>query len=317
MVKSGESLILSVCIVNWNTNFRLQKCLEMVYSNIGIEDFEVFIVDNNSSDDSLTRIPKNLRNLRIICNSDNRGFSKANNQMLRLAKGKYALLLNPDAYILPDAIPSLITFMERHPNVGACGPKLLNLDLSFQRSFFEFPTLYNEVKSHLVYNFPPFSRYLRGLDTSQTIISMQKTISEPVGVDAIPGACFLVRRKTYEEVGLMEEDYFLYSEENDWCWRMMKDEWQVFYFPESQVIHEGGESSKNSTKSVLTHSFYSSRYKFFKKHKRKYEYMILKMMNIFFFSWLLIITTTMMILNKYDRKLITENINSHLRLLMF
>jgi len=282
-----SAIKLSVCIVNWNTKDLLRNCLHSLFKNVGIKNFEVLVVDNNSQDSSVNMIQREFPNVKLIINKQNVGYAKANNQMLKIAQGEYALLLNSDTIVLDNSIPTLINFMDNHPQAGACGPRLLNEDLTFQRSFMKFPTLLYELKYHLKYHFPPFNKMFKYLVNYKQVVDRQAKINSPIEVDAIPGACFLIRMKTYKDVGPMGEDYFLYSEENDWCWRMKQKGWKIYYVPSAAIIHLGGQSTKKAGDMVKIYNFYLSRYIFFKKYKNK-SCIVLRALHIFFFTWFFI-----------------------------
>ena len=283
----GKNMRLSICIVSWNTKDFLQQCLVSVFRNIGIDGYEVFVVDNNSSDGSAEMVRREFPTVQLIENTENLGYAKANNQMLKLARGKYALLLNSDTIVLPGSASRILDFMDAKQEAGACGPKLLNKDLSYQRSFMNFPTFSYELRYHLRYHFGPFSQFFKNIIDYESTILDQSKIEYPRRVNVIPGAAFFVRMEVYRDIGPMCEDYFLYSEENDWCWRMKERGWLVYYVPDATIIHLGGVSTSKAPSLASQYHFYRSRYKFFLKNKRAAWIVAYRFMNLFFWSWYL------------------------------
>lgn len=280
-------LDLSICIVNWNTKDLLKQCLTSIYGNSGIGRFEVLVVDNNSSDGSPEMVKKEFKDVMLIENYENVGFARANNQMLRIAKGTYALLLNSDTIVLKNSLAMMLEFMEANRRAGACGPKLLNKDLSYQRSFMNFPTFSYELRYHLRYHFAPFSQFFKNIIDYKSTILNQSRIEYPRRVNVIPGAAFFVRMQAYRDIGPMCEDYFLYSEENDWCWRMRERGWLVYYVPHAKIIHLGGASTSKAPSLASQYHFYRSRYKFFLKNKPAVWIVTYRFMNLFFWCWYL------------------------------
>jgi len=228
-------MILSVVIVNWNTRDLLRQALQSVFENFDDQFNEIWVVDNGSTDSSVEMVRQVFPSVHLVVNSQNLGFVHANNQVLKYVNGRYVLLLNSDAAVLPGALSYMVEYMDDHPKVGMVGPKLLNHDGSFQSSFMDFPNLLSELLlmtklSKLVHNpfFPSYPPH-----KSREIRS----------VDWILGACMLVRQETLQQIGGMDETFFMYSEEVDWCWRIKEAGWSVHYLPAAAVMHWGGQSS--------------------------------------------------------------------------
>jgi GT2 family glycosyltransferase len=234
-------------------------------------------------------IKDNFPIVTLIENTSNIGFAKANNIGIRLAKSKFICLLNPDVVLLPQSITSILTFLENNSNVGICGPMLLNEDLSFQRSIIKFPTLNYEIRYHLKYHFPPFNIFFSNILNYDKIIDFQKSINYNKKVDAVPGACMFIRKKMLDQIGLLGEEYFLFSEENDLCLRAKKNNWDVYYVPSAKVIHHGGHSFDQSLQFQKMYQFYKSRYRLIQKHRNKKYIFVWKIVNLFFFNWLIFI----------------------------
>jgi len=223
---------LSIVIVNWNTRDLLVQCLESVYAHSPDGEFEVFVVDNASTDGSAQMVRERFPQVQLIENSENVGFARANNQVITLAKGRYVLLLNSDAIVLPGAISAMVMFMKQHARIGVLGPALLDEEENVQPSWAKFPTIWSELRGVHHRDREPF------LDPTQS--------GQPVEayqVDWMAGACLLVRKEAIEQVGLMDERFFLYSEETDWCWRIKAAGWHNVYYPQARVMHFEGSSS--------------------------------------------------------------------------
>ena len=255
---------LSFIIVNWNTKGFLLPCVRSVFeSEQGISK-EVIVVDNGSQDGSGTEAKETFASVHLIENERNLGFAKAANQGLQRASGRYILLLNPDTQLKRGTVEQLMIFMDSHPEAGIAGAQLLNLDGSKQNSIANFPSLVTELlnKSLLRRLFP------------RKFPGKERSYSGPVEADSVIGACMIVRRDAIEQVGLLDEDYFLFLEETDWCYRMKKAGWKVFHVPQAEVYHFQGKSAEIAKKRARV-EFYSSRYHFFKKNRGNLQWFIL------------------------------------------
>jgi GT2 family glycosyltransferase len=202
--------------------------------------------------------------VNLIQNQKNLGFAKANNQALILSKSKYILLLNPDTQVKHAAIERLLSFMDTHLDSGVAGAQLLNSDGSKQNSIANFPSLATELlnKSLLRLLFP------------KTFPGKGRDYRDPVEVDSVIGACMMVRREAIEQVGLLDEDYFLFLEETDWCYRMKKAGWKVYHVPQAEIYHLQGKSAEKDKKRAKV-EYYRSRHQYFKKHKGNVQWLVL------------------------------------------
>jgi GT2 family glycosyltransferase len=231
---------VSIVIVNWKTPQLLAGCLDSIRQDKQCENFEIWVVDNASGDESLTILHNDYPEVKVIANEWNRGFSQACNQVIPKATGDYILLLNPDTVVTPGSITALSDFLDGNPDCGAVGPKVLNFDGSLQlacrrafpdpaASFFRVTYL-----SRIFPNNPLFARY-------------NFTYADPdclIEVDALSGSCMMVRRKVVEKVGLLDEDIFMFGEDIDWCWRIKQAKWKVVYNPQAVVYHIHGAASR-------------------------------------------------------------------------
>lgn len=245
---------LSIAIVNWNTRELLRQCLQSVFDQTQRYSFEIIVVDNASTDGSAEMVAAEFPTVRLIKNEDNRGFAAANNQALRISEGEYFLLLNSDTVVLEGALDALVDFLEEHPGIGGVGARLLNGQGQVSISAYRFPRVLHEF----------FGRCFL-LDTYRlSAYPNQRTTEEPFPVDWPCGACFLVRRTAIEQAGPLDEDFWLYSEEVEWCYRIWKAGWPIYYLPQARVVHyDGSSAAKLGTAKTLL--IYKNRYLLFRK----------------------------------------------------
>jgi GT2 family glycosyltransferase len=288
---------LSILIVNWNTKDYLLQCVESIFQTIRRSSWEIFVIDNGSVDGSGEAVQKSFPSIRLIENERNLGFAKAMNQGLQQSSGRHALLLNPDARLKEGAIERMLSFMETHSEVGVAGGQLLNEDGSKQNSIANFPSLATELfnKSLLRWMFP------------KRFPGKERNYFEPIEVDSVIGACMIVRREAMEQVGLMDEDYFLFLEETDWCYRMKKAGWKVYHLPEAEIYHVQGKSAEAEKKRAKV-EYYRSRYHFFRKNRGNFKWLFLHIGLVIRLAIELTITTliclfTLFGINKWKRKL--------------
>ena len=250
---------LSIIIVNWNTRDLLSDCLTSVNEPALDIDLEVIVVDNASSDGSQKMVQNQFPEVNLISNSNNPGFAKANNQALRLCTGKYVLLLNPDAIVKPGAIEELVNFLDDFPEAGAAGARLLNPDGSLQRSTSPKPTVFREFwrlfhLDNLIY-FAKYPMHHWNIDQIRE-------------VDILKGACLIIRREALDGVGLLDEEYFMYSEEVDLCTRLTQAGWHLYWVPSAEVVHFGGQSTQQVAEEMFLR-LYEGKIMYFRKHQSK------------------------------------------------
>ncbi|MDA8159953.1 MAG: glycosyltransferase family 2 protein [Desulfobacteraceae bacterium] len=248
---------VSIIIVNWNTKQLLLDCLASVYATIHELAFEVLVVDNASTDGSVSAVTAYYPEVIVIKNSENLGFAKANNQALRIMKGNFALLLNTDALLTEGAVGRLWRFMNATPDVGLSSGQLLNADGSKQNTIANFPALlpllFNETVLRLLFpdRFP----------------SKHKVYAVPIEVESCVGACLMVRKQAITQVGLFDERYFFFMEETDLAFGMRKLGWRSYLIPDVNVYHLQGQSAGHLLQSRIM--FYRSRYQYIKKWHHK------------------------------------------------
>ncbi|MDQ1141126.1 glycosyltransferase family 2 protein [Pedobacter agri] len=255
---------VSVIIVNYNTKDLLRQCLKSLYENTSGVSFEVILSDNQSVDGSLEMLHKYFPKVICIENKDNLGFGKANNAAIKIAKGKYLFLLNTDTYFLNNAIKILFDFMEMKENqsIGCCGGDLFDKDGNKQASYGNFPTLLDAVSQLGFYKF-----YKRYYETKITggVLNQDQTIKK---VDYVCGADMFIRTTVLNEVGLFDEDFFLYFEETELSYRMTKAGYNSILVPSAKIVHlEGGSQASESFNFFKIKVFSKSRKLYFKKTK--------------------------------------------------
>jgi GT2 family glycosyltransferase len=265
---------LSVCIVTYKARDWLEKCLESLQANTQLEPIEIVVVDNGSGDGVDQMLISNFPQVRLIENQSNQGYSRPMNQSLKAAAGRYLMQLNPDTLILPGALDSLFAYMEDNPQVGICGPKVLNADGSFQKQcrrgeprplavvsyFLGLPRLFPQNKA--------FAGYLLETEHEDSIIE----------VAAVSGSCMLIRRQVVDQIGYLDERFYAYQEDTDICSRARGAGWKVVYFPESKIIHYGGRGGSRVEPFQSIIQWHKSYYLYYKKHLAK-DY-------FFLFNWL-------------------------------
>lgn len=250
---------ISIIVVSYNTKDLLLDCLSSVFDTIKEPSFEVWVVDNNSTDGTVGAVRKQYPAVKIIANEENLGFAAANNQAFHQMNGRYALLLNSDAIVTDGAVKELYDFMETNPEAGmGCG-QLFNQDGSKQNSIANFPDFLTLLCNETV---------LRILLPSK-FPSKRRQYHSPLKVDSCIGACMIVRKEAMDDIGLFDEKYFFFFEETDWAYRMKLNGWGIYFVPSAKIVHAQGKTVGTSISSRII--FYKSRYIFFKKwHPRSY-----------------------------------------------
>ncbi len=255
---------VSIIIVSYNTKELTLKAIESVVNTIKNISYEVFIVDNASTDGSIEAIEKICnKNIKLICNKENLGFSAANNIAIRKAVGRYILLLNSDTIVKPDAIEMSIKYMDKDKEkaIGALGCKVVlrdgTLDKACKRGF---PTPWNSLTYFLKLDkLFPSNKKFGGYHLTYI---KDNDIAE---VDCVMGAFMLLRKETIEDVGLLDEAFFMYGEDVDWCYRIKKAGWKIMYYPKAEIIHyKKASSAKKGSKTIK--EFYKSMHIFYNKN---------------------------------------------------
>jgi len=260
---------LSVVIVNWNSGKLLSECLSSVYKNSSGLSFEVFVVDNASSDDSLVCLKK-FPKVRLIKNKENTGFARANNHAIKKSGGRYVLLLNPDTVVSKGSLKNMVEFLDENENVGVLGCKLLNPDGSPQPSchaFLTLPHVFFEV-SQVDYLFPKNKLFIKLFHplAGFSLFSNYSNPRTPVEVESVSGACYMIRGKALEKTGLLDEKFFLYHEEMELSYRMRQKGFKVVFYPYASIVHHG-KTAANTVQDLVYFERCKSILNFFNKHK--------------------------------------------------
>jgi hypothetical protein len=273
---------LSIIIVNWNVRELLRACLRSINEGRGDLDVEVIVVDSGSEDGSVAMVRETFPWVRLIACAENVGFPRGNNIGLDAANGRFLLLLNPDTELVDDALSRMVDYLRRQPDVGVLGPQLLNPDGTVQSSRRRFPTLATAfVESTWLQPWAP-RRLLRryyAADLPDAAVA---------DVDWVTGACMLARREVVAAIGGMDEDYFMYSEELDWCRRMKDAGWRVVYFPPAQVVHHVGKSSEQAVTARHV-NFNRAKLRYFRKYHGRFPAAVLRFFLLSNYGWQLVL----------------------------
>lgn len=270
-------LDVSIIIVSWNTKELLRDCLNSIFREVKCIEFDVVVVDNASCDGSADMVRRDFPQVHLISNSENRGFAVANNQAMAEAKGRYILLLNSDTIVLGNCIAQTISFADDNPAAAVVGCRVLNHDRTLQATCFVFPSLLNMLLSgSYLYKLFPRSR-LWGRE--QMTWWDRDDVRE---VDVVTGCFMLVRRDAINQVGLMDERFFMYCEETDWCYRFKEAGWKILFTPDAEIIHLRGASTAQAAGEMLL-QLRGSKLMFLKKHRGQTVYVIGCLLVAFFF----------------------------------
>lgn len=261
---------LSILIVNYKTRDLTLACIQSVYASSTSYKYEIILVDNASNDGLIPAVTELYPQVLCIANADNVGFSRANNQGICIAKGRYVLLLNSDTIVQPDTLEVMLRYMDEHPTVGASGCKIVlpdgSLDKACKRGF---PTpsasfYYAFGFSRLFPKVPRFNQYQLGyLDPN-----------EEYPIDCLVGAFMLVRNLAIKQVGMLDEEFFMYGEDIDWCYRIKQAGWGIYYYPRTSIVHHKGASSRRKPLKII-YEFHRAMYLFHRKnYKRKYPMIV-------------------------------------------
>ncbi len=230
--------MLSIIIVGYNNKDLITDCIKSIWKDTSLKDKEIIAVDNGSTDGSqeaIKKLQKSIPNLYLIENKENLGFAKANNQGIKKARGEYILLLNSDIIVKKGSLGKLLAFTKKKKDAGVVGPKLLNIDGSLQPSCFRFPTISNAIREYWLGEKGLFEKYAPKGKKAST-------------VDAVVGAAFLMTPAALEKVGALDEKYFAYFEDIDYCRNVWRKGLKVYYYPGAEIIHYHGATFKKMAK---------------------------------------------------------------------
>lgn len=277
---------LAIVIVSWNVRELLEACLTSVYESLESSNLrgEVWVVDNASTDGSAEMVWERFPQARLIANETNAGFAAANNQALRAmgfpsAESRdlpgYVLLLNPDTEVVGDALFTMVYFLDGNPQAGVAGARLLYPDGRLQHSAFAFPTL-----AQAFFDFFPLHHRLLNSRLNGRYPYKLYQRGEPLPVDHPLGAALMARREAIQQVGLLDERFFIYCEEIDWCMRMKKADWGIYCVPRAEVVHHEARST-GQVRGRMFVALWRSRYLLFEKHYgRFYQWAVRRIMRL-------------------------------------
>jgi GT2 family glycosyltransferase len=252
-------LDLSIIIVSWNVRKLLANCLQTIDSGRGELNLEVIVVDAGSVDGSPEMLREQFAWVNLVARSDNVGFPKGNNIGIERARGRHIMLLNPDTEVIGDALSQMVAYLNQHLDVGVVSGMLINPDGSIQSSRRRFPTFGTAVFESTW--FEPYAPH----SLIRDYYAEDLPLDEPVDVDWLTGASLMVRHEVIDEVGLMDEAYFMYSEELDWCRRIKDAGWRIVFLPSAEIIHHVGKSSEQAI--VQRHiNFNKAKLRYFRKY---------------------------------------------------
>ncbi len=271
-------LDLSIVIVSWNVRELLRQCLASIQAGRGALALETIVVDSASTDGSCQMVASEFPAVRLVRQETNVGFSRGNNLGLALSLGRYALLLNPDTELVGSALPDMVAYLDAHPRVGALGPQLLYPDGHIQSSRRRFPTLATGFFE---------STWLQPM-APRSVLGRYYMTDHPddltCEVDWVMGACLAVRRQAFEAVGLLDEGYFMYSEEMEWQRRIKDAGWRVVYYPQAKVTHHEGKSSEQVV--AKRHIYFQrSKLRFFQQYHGRWAALALRAFLLANYAW--------------------------------
>lgn len=260
MVEVDELMELSIIIVNWNSKDYLQKCIASILDSKIEATYEIVVIDGGSFDGSGEMLRQCYPQVKFIQSEINVGFAKANNIAFKASSGSYVLFLNPDTQVVVPAIDILFEQMQKLLKVGAIGCKLLNADGSIQTSCIQsFPTILNQLLN---------SEFLRALFPKSRLWGMELLFSatnEPAEADMLSGACIMMRRETFKQVGCFSEEYFMYAEDVDLCYKVKQAGYRNYYVPNAKIFHFGGGSSQQKPSDFSVVMMRDSTWRFLRK----------------------------------------------------
>ncbi|GIV11266.1 MAG: glycosyl transferase [Fimbriimonadales bacterium] len=265
-----SEVLLTVQIVNWNAREPLRVALRSILAHPPQFEYELLVLDNASADGSVQMLEKEFPAVKLIVSEQNLGFSKGHNLAARAAQGKYLFILNPDTEVQPRALELLVQYAEQHPEIGVLGPKILNPDGSLQYSCRRFPNpaaaLFRNTPLGKLFPNNPYTRDYLMTDWDHNSIRE---------VDWVSGAALFIRREVFEHLGGFDEQFFMYCEDTDLCYRAWQAGYKVVYYPEPKIQHTIGRSTDLVANRMII-TFHQSMYRFYKKHYARRTFVLLR-----------------------------------------
>lgn len=296
---------ISIVIVNWNTKKLLLDCIESLKKETKECKIEIIVVDNASSDRSVEAIKKRFPDVYIIENHNNLGFARANNLGISLSKGKYICLSNTDIIALDNVIDRMYSYMEKNLDIGAMLPMCLDEELKIDQCCRRFPSLRLHMNEALYLDkFFPKIKFFQGRALP---LSFYNSTGD---VNSVPCCFIIVRRKAIDGVGLLDERFFIYSEDVDWCKRFHSKGWRVVYYSDARIIHYGGSSSKVAQLKFLIEK-HKSELQYWEKHYGIIKKFLFRLILILHYFLRIIGYCVLFIINRKERDNINEKLNSY------
>lgn len=257
---------LSVLILNWNTRGMLLDCIESIINRTSGIDYEIVVVDNASTDGSVAAVRERYSDIKLVVNERNEGFARGNNIGMEYCSGKFICLSNTDILVLDSVLNRMLSYLEENPSVAVLLPRCLDGESKLRRCCREFPSLRNQLCEALFLDrLPPQTGWLRGRSLPEHYYEQTRT------VDTVPCCFTMIRRAAMDQVGKLDEDFYFYGEDIDWCRRFKKAGWDVVYFADSSVIHFGGSSTADAPARYLIEKIKSTLI-YWRKHHSALSY---------------------------------------------
>lgn len=281
MTETSSQIDLSIIIVSWNVADLLDACLHSIVVNQPSDSslsLEVIVVDSASADDTVEIVREKYPFVRLFAESENVGFTRGNNIGFEVAQGRHILLLNPDTEIIGDALPKMVAYLDAHSDVGIIGSHTLNTDGTTQSSRRHFPTVaLGFFESTWLESFAP-----------KAMLDHYYVRNQPddgiYDVDWVQGSALMARREVYEQIGGLDTDYIMFSEELDWCKRAKDHGWRVVYYGEAQIIHHGGKSTEQVVANKHIY-FQQSKLRYFRKYHGRFVATTLRIYLLLNYVW--------------------------------
>lgn len=286
----NNQIELSIIIVNYQTKEFLVSCLTSIYKTCQGLNIEIIVIDNNSGDDSTKIIKESFPLVNLKENKINLGFAAASNQGLKLMKGDFALLLNPDTEVMNGTLVNMLAFMKENQRVGILGCKTIDEQGNIQRSCHPVPSLLREF-SYILYKMK-LDKMLPAKMTLGYYDNTAKSSRYPFAVGWVSGACLMIKKEVIQDIGLLDENLFMFFEDVDWCIRANKKGWEIIYYPSNSIFHHEGGSERTNLYIIsqrIDH-LYKSRLYFAKKHFGRIGPIIIRLISFFELSGKIIVT---------------------------
>jgi len=289
---------LSIAIINWNTCELTKNCIESILKNTKAIDYEIIVVDNGSTDNSVEVIEKKFSQVRLIKNSRNLGFAEPNQQALKVSHGKYFLLLNSDTIVHVDALEKMVDFLDTHPEAGAVTSKLLNLDGTTQYNMHRRTPTFLRLASGWIYKHYPRLK----LKWAREFLMLDNKFDEIQTIEQAAGACIMIRKDIIEDIGgLFDIERFpLLHNDVDLCYRLYKNGFKIYLVPEAKITHLKGQSFKQIDFPIHKKEEAVSLFLFFRKHRKYPDYLLSKMAYLFLYSVVALWSLILLLIRRID-----------------